>query len=74
VNWRERHVTSIITLCAVTVLSFNYLRYYFKDTSDVYPGTHAYCIFVPYHSVFNPQVDNTRESYVENLRDFAIIF
>lgn len=70
----ERHITAIVSLSVVFVLSFNYYWYYFKDSSETYPGTHTYCIFVPYYSVFNPKVDNVRESYVENLRNFAIIF
>lgn len=73
-SWRIKQFSTVVSLAVVFVLSFNYMRYYLRDDSDTYPDTHAYNIFVPYHSVINPQVDNKRESYVENLRDFAIIF
>ena len=74
IKWSERHITAIVSMAVVFVLSFNYYWYYFKDSSETYPGTHTYCIFVPYNSVFNPKVDNVRESYLENLRNFALIF
>ena len=74
IKLRERHITAVVSLSMVLVLGFNYYWYYFKDSSETYPDTHAYCIFVPYHSVLNPKVDNKRESYVENLREFSIIF
>lgn len=73
-DWRHRHVSAVVTACVVLLLSTSYMDYYFRDRSDVYPNTRSYSIFVPYYSVFNPTVDNKRESYVENLRDFAIIF
>lgn len=72
--WRYKNISALVTVAVVFLLSFKYFQYYFRDRSDVYPNTRSYAIFVPYHTVFNPVVDSKREAYVENLRDFAIIF
>jgi len=74
IKWREKGFSAIVAMSVVVVLTFNYSRYYFRDSSETYPNTHAYNLFVPYHSVLNPVVDDKREGFVENLRDFAIVF
>jgi len=73
-GWKNRHVSAVVTVLVLFVVSFEYIFYYTKDQSDIYPDTRRYSIFVPYHTVFNPVVEEKRESYVENLRDFAIFF
>lgn len=73
-GWKNRHVSAVVTVLVLFVVSFEYIFYYVKDQSDIYPDTRRYSIFVPYHTVFNPVVEEKRESYVENLRDFAIFF
>lgn len=73
-DWRNRNVSALVTVAVVLLLSTSYYETYFRDRSDVYPNTKSYSIYVPYHSVFNPVIDNKREGYVENLRDFAIMF
>lgn len=73
-GWKNRHVSAVITVSVLFVVSFEYIYYYTKDQSDIYPDTRRYSIFVPYHTVFNPIVEEKRESYVENLRDFALFF
>lgn len=73
-GWKNRHVSAVVTVLVLFVVSFEYIFYYVKDQSDIYPDTRRYSIFVPYHTVFNPAVEEKRESYVENLRDFAIFF
>lgn len=73
-EWKSRNISALVTFSVLIVLTFNYSDYYLKDRSDVYPDTRSYSIFLPYHSVINPVVENKREGYVENLHDLSIFF
>lgn len=74
-QFRIRQVSWIVTMLVLFVSFVNHTYYYVRDVSDFYPGARIYCLFIPYHSVFNPVVDDFRESFLENYRDdFQIAF
>lgn len=73
-DWRNRNVSALVTFAVLFLVCSKFFIYYYRDRSDVYPNTRSYSLFIPYHSVLNPVIDNKRECYVENLRDFAIMF
>lgn len=53
---------------ALFVYFFNLTYYYVKKQEYYMKGAHQYYIYVPYHSVFDPQEDNRREQYILNQR------
>lgn len=63
----EYQKTYCILFVVLVVFCFNSVRYYTKDMSDYYPNSKFYNIYTPYHSVFNPIVDERRERMRENL-------
>lgn len=54
---------------ALFIVLFFQSYYYLRDQSEYYPGARFYMIFYPYYSVFNPTIDQERESFLGNLRD-----
>ena len=63
----EYQKTYCILFVVLVVFCFNSVRYYTKDMSDYYPNSKFFNIYTPYHSVFNPIVDERRERMRENL-------
>lgn len=74
-EFKIRQVSWVVTLAVLFTAFVSHSYYYFRDESDFYPGARFYYVFVPYHSVLNPVVDERRESFLENYRgDFFIFF
>jgi len=74
-QFKIRQVTWLVSLAVLFVSFVNHTYYYVRDESDKYPGSRFYCVFIPYYSVFNPVIDEHRESFLENYRgDFFIFF
>lgn len=63
----EYQKTYCVLFVVLVVFCFNSVRYYTKDMSDYYPNSKFYNIYTPYHSVFNPVIDERRERMRENL-------
>lgn len=74
IEFRNSQVTYSVLSFSLCVLLFNYAFYYMRDMSEYYPNTKFSTIFVPYHSVFNPIVEEERERFIENYRDVGIFF
>ena len=74
VKLKLRQVSSTILLATLSVLFFNYSYYYVRDMSDYYPDTKFCLIFAPYHSIFDRQIEDEREKFIENYRDVGIFF
>lgn len=74
VKFAYSQVTYSVLACSLCVLLFNYSYYYVRDMSEYYPDTRFGTIFVPYHSVFDPVVEEKRERFIENYRDVGIFF
>ena len=70
----KKFYTKIVVMGALFVYLFNLSFYYVMNRSEDYPGGRNYHIFVPYYSVFNPQVDERRETLVTNLRSGEVSF
>lgn len=74
-EFKIRQVSYAISLAVIFVSFVNHTYYYVRDESECYPGARFYYVFIPYHSVFNPVIDERRESFLENYRgDFFIFF
>jgi hypothetical protein len=66
---------SFVGLAAtLLVYGFNLSYYYVRDMSEFYPNTRYYTIFYPYSTVFDKNVDNKRECFIENYREVQILF
>ena len=74
VKFLYSQVTYLVLAASLSVLFFNYSFYYMRDMSEYYPATRFGAIFVPYHSVFDPVVEDKREKFIENYRDIGIFF
>ena len=70
----KKFYTKIVVMGALFVYLFNLSFYYVMNRNEDYPGGRNYHIFVPYYSVFNPQVDERRETLVTNLRSGEVSF
>lgn len=73
-DYKRVQITVLSSVCAFMLLLMNMASFYLGDVSTVYPDTRAYVRYIPYHSAFNPQIDEHRERFVENDRDVAIEF
>ena len=60
--------------CSLMLMFFNYYYYYMRDMSVHYPNTRFNVIFSPYHSVFDPEIEEHRERFLENYRDVIFLF
>lgn len=73
-NLRSAQVSTLVMGLSVFLISFNYGFYYLRDMSTYYPNTRFNVIFTPYHSVFDPEIDEQRERFMENYRDVTFLF
>ena len=73
-NLRSAQVSTLVMGLSVFLISFNYGFYYLRDMSTYYPNTRFNVIFTPYHSVFDPEIDEQRERVMENYRDVTFLF
>ena len=71
---RSAQVSTLVMGVSVFLISFNYGFYYLRDMSTYYPNTRFNIIFTPYHSVFDPEIDEQRERFLENYRDVTFLF
>ena len=74
VELKLRQVSSTVLVATLCVLFFNYSYYYVRDMSEYYPNTRFGEIFTPYHTIFDKQVEEKREKFIENYRDVGIFF
>ena len=74
VEFRNSQVSYLVLSFTLCVLFFNYSYYYVRDMSDYYPSTRFGAIFSPYHTIFDPVVEEKRERFIENYRDVGIFF
>lgn len=74
VELKLRQVSSTVLVGTLCVLFFNYSYYYVRDMSEYYPNTRFGEIFTPYHTIFDKQVEEKREKFIENYRDVGIFF
>ena len=56
--------TSFVRLSSLICLFVFYLSPYLGDTSHITRDTHFYCLWFPYHSIFDEQTDAKRETFV----------
>lgn len=57
----------LIKLSMIIILFFQ-SYFYWRDESDVLKNTRFYVLYYPYHSVFDPQHDDTRELFLSIYR------
>lgn len=67
-------VSYTVMTCSLMLMFFNYYYYYMRDMSVHYPNTRFNVIFSPYHSVFDPEIEEHRERFIENYRDVIFLF
>ncbi len=60
---------SKIFLSAALFIYFFNLTYYYYTKQDAWKDSRLYYVFVPYHSIFDPQEDHRREKFIFNLRN-----
>lgn len=73
-NLKNVQVSMMAMFASIVILSFNYGYYYLRDMSEFYPNTRFNIIFSPYYSIFNPEIDEQREKFIENYREVSFVF
>lgn len=57
-------IKPISTFVVYTFIWIFYLNPYFKDESETYKGARYYCLWYPYHSIFDERENSIRENFV----------
>ena len=65
---RSHHLATILVSSALCIYMFNLTYFYLKNKSEDLKGAHVYNRYLPYHTIFDPQSDKTREQLLLNER------
>ncbi len=63
---RKTMFSKLLISGVLFVYFFNLTYYYLKKQDDAVRGAQMYNVFVPYHSIFDPQEDKRREMFMQN--------
>ena len=71
---KDFQLTFMGLMATLLLYGFNLSYYYVRDMSEFYPNTRYYTIFYPYSTVFDKEVNDKREGFIENYREVQIMF
>lgn len=67
-NLKKSSSFSLNSIILAVMLFVFFMLPYLKDTSDKVPNTHYYCLWFPYYSIMDEQIDANREAFI--IRNF----